>query len=118
MRMLRCLAALMALAAPLAAQGPVLPDNPLAGRVLFQSKLCNHCHGLSGIRPGIAFDLGEGHFEGTFLDQGASLEDVLQRHDILVDHSMQPEHQPESSQSGDTGNDQMVPTIVIHYVKL
>ena len=27
-----------------------LPDNPLQGRLLFESKKCNQCHGVAGNR--------------------------------------------------------------------
>jgi cytochrome c2 len=53
--------------------GVELPDNPLEGRRLFESKRCNQCHGISGAGSGIAPNLGEGRFAGTFLDLGAAL---------------------------------------------
>jgi cytochrome c2 len=59
--------ALVALAA-----GPAPPDNPLAGRSLFESKQCVACHGLAE-GPGIAPNLGERRFAGSFLDLGAAL---------------------------------------------
>ena len=49
---------LAATASAVGAAGPPLPDNALAGRPLFESKQCGHCHGLSGIRPGIAWPRG------------------------------------------------------------
>jgi len=56
------------------AEGPALPDNPLQGRLLFESKLCVECHATAG-RPGRAFAprLEEGRFRGTFFDLGAAL---------------------------------------------
>lgn len=62
--------------AAMAAQGPKpvdVPDNPLEGRRLFESKRCYDCHNLVGDRAGIGPALGAGHFEGTFLDLGAKL---------------------------------------------
>jgi len=53
--------------------GTPLPDNPLQGRFLFESKHCNQCHGIPGSGPDIGPNLGEGHFSGTFLDLGAAL---------------------------------------------
>jgi mono/diheme cytochrome c family protein len=50
-----------------------LPDNPLAGRVLFESRRCHQCHGIAGNGPGIGPDLGQGGFNGSFLDLGAAL---------------------------------------------
>ena len=50
-----------------------LPDNPLQGRLLFESKQCNQCHGVAGNRTGIGPSLGDGHFRGTFLELGAAL---------------------------------------------
>lgn len=54
-------------------QGPVLPDNPLQGRLLFESRGCVLCHGITGEETGIGPDLGGGVFEGSFLDLGAAL---------------------------------------------
>jgi len=67
----------IAWAAPLAraAEGPALVDNPLEGRLLFESKGCHQCHGVSGSGPGIGPNLGEGRFSGSFLDLGAALWD-------------------------------------------
>jgi mono/diheme cytochrome c family protein len=50
-----------------------LPGNPLEGRLLFESKGCNQCHGISGVGAGIAPELGGGRFAGSFLDLGAAL---------------------------------------------
>ena len=52
---------------------PPLPDNPLEGRVLFESRECNRCHALAGDQVGIGPDLGDRHFAGTFLELGAAL---------------------------------------------
>lgn len=54
------------------AAGPVPPENPLAGRSLFESKHCVACHGMAD-RPGIAPSFGESYFGGSFLDMGAAL---------------------------------------------
>lgn len=53
---------------------PNLPDNPLQGRLLFESKRCVECHSMAG-RPTreIGPSLEEGRFRGTFLDLGAAL---------------------------------------------
>jgi len=51
----------------------VLPNDPLQGRLLFESKRCSQCHALSGRGKGIGPALGEGHFSGTFFDLGAAL---------------------------------------------
>ena len=48
-----------------------LPDNPLKGRLLFESRGCESCHGLS--RSSTGPDLIEGHFSGSFLELGAAL---------------------------------------------
>lgn len=64
--------AVLILATASLAAGPVPPDNPLAGRSLFESKQCVACHGMAE-RPGIAPNLGERHFRGSFLDIGAAL---------------------------------------------
>lgn len=50
----------------------VLPDNPLKGRALYESKQCVQCHGIAG-SPGIGPILGESDFSGTFLELGAAL---------------------------------------------
>ncbi len=50
-----------------------LPENPLAGRALFQRKQCFRCHAIAGRGTGIGRSLGEGRFRGTFLDMGAAL---------------------------------------------
>ena len=50
-----------------------LPDNPLRGRVLYESKQCVQCHGLAGSEASIGPILGEGRFDGTFLELGAAL---------------------------------------------
>lgn len=50
-----------------------LPDNPLRGRALYESKRCVQCHGLAGSEAGIGPLLGEGRFDGTFLELGAAL---------------------------------------------
>lgn len=60
---------------PAAASGPALSDNPLAGRLLFESKGCHQCHGLAGATEGVGPNLGEGRFGGSFLDLGAALWD-------------------------------------------
>ncbi|MFI5168144.1 MAG: c-type cytochrome [Thermoanaerobaculales bacterium] len=65
--------ALMAFSAALAEDHPALPDNPLLGRLLFESKRCNQCHGIAGLSLGVAPSLGEGRFRGSFLDLGAAL---------------------------------------------
>jgi cytochrome c2 len=50
------------------------PDNPLQGRLLFESKRCDQCHGIAtGSKPGIGPQLGESRFRGSFLDLGAAL---------------------------------------------
>ena len=54
-------------------EGVVPPEMPLQGRLLFEQKGCNQCHGIGGPERGIGPDLGEGHFRGSFLDLGASL---------------------------------------------
>jgi mono/diheme cytochrome c family protein len=69
---------LLALAAAVAAAAiaqapPELPDNPLAGRLLFEEKSCVLCHGIAGDVPGVGPDLGRGAFSGSFLDLGAGL---------------------------------------------
>lgn len=53
--------------------GPALPDDPLQGRALFESRECHQCHGIVGTQSGIGPSLGEGRFSGTFLDLGAAL---------------------------------------------
>ncbi len=53
--------------------GIVLPDNPLGGRLLYESKQCVRCHGIAGDGPGIGPILGEGQFSGTFMELGAAL---------------------------------------------
>jgi len=50
-----------------------LPDNPLRGRSLYESKQCVQCHGLAGSEASIGPILGEGRFAGTFLELGAAL---------------------------------------------
>lgn len=55
------------------ADGQMLPDNPLRGRLLFEEKQCNQCHGIAHTGPGVAPDLGAGHFRGSFLDLGSAL---------------------------------------------
>lgn len=62
-------------ALPAAAAGPALADNPLEGRLLFESKGCHQCHGVAGSGEGIGPNLGEGRFSGSFLDLGAALWD-------------------------------------------
>ncbi len=61
------------LAAAAGAGELAVPDNPLRGRELFESKGCHECHGLDGSGPGIGPDLGAGHYSGSFLDLGAAL---------------------------------------------
>jgi len=63
----------VAMADPLPGSSPSLPDNPLKGRMLFESRGCNSCHGLVGDNLGIGPNLGERHFNGTFLELGAAL---------------------------------------------
>lgn len=75
---LTCLVLLSGLTARVGAEMPPgdsipLPDNPLEGRILFESRECNRCHGLASDRTGIGPDLGARHFEGTFLELGAAL---------------------------------------------
>jgi mono/diheme cytochrome c family protein len=60
-------------AEPPAVSSIPLPDNPLEGRVLFESNGCHQCHGLASDSTGIGPDLGARHFEGTFLELGAAL---------------------------------------------
>lgn len=55
------------------AQQTSLPDDPLDGRRLFESKRCFECHNLVGEKTGIGPSLGAGRFDGTFLDLGADL---------------------------------------------
>ncbi|MDH5373414.1 MAG: c-type cytochrome, partial [Acidimicrobiia bacterium] len=50
-----------------------LPDDPLEGRQLFESRNCVQCHGITGNAPGIGPDLGQTAFGGSFLDLGAAL---------------------------------------------
>lgn len=50
-----------------------IPDDPLTGRVLFESKHCVRCHGVGGDSRGIGPELWEGRFGGTFLDLGAAM---------------------------------------------
>jgi len=50
-----------------------LPDNPLRGRSLYESKQCVDCHGLGGSGASIGTILGEGSFNVTFLELGAAL---------------------------------------------
>lgn len=50
-----------------------LPDNPLRGRVLLESKQCVNCHGIAGSDPSIGPTLDEGRFRGSFLELGAAL---------------------------------------------
>lgn len=52
---------------------PPLPDDPLQGRLLFEGRKCNLCHGIAGSRSGIGPSLGEGRFRGTFLELGAAM---------------------------------------------
>jgi mono/diheme cytochrome c family protein len=69
-------AVLLTILAPLArsfAGEPRPPDNPLQGRLLFESRNCLKCHGITADAPGIGPDLGQGAFRGSFLDLGAAL---------------------------------------------
>ncbi len=50
-----------------------LPDDPLAGELLFESKSCVQCHGISGESAKIGPSLETGRFGGTFLELGAAL---------------------------------------------
>ncbi len=73
-RLLLALALLPLLAAPeLSAGDLALPDNPLRGRLLFESKRCHECHGIAGTGTGIGPDLAGSHYSGSFLDLGAAL---------------------------------------------
>jgi len=57
-----------------AAAGPAIPDNPLQGRLLFESKHCVECHAIAGrAARAIGPRLEEGRFRGAFLDLGAAL---------------------------------------------
>jgi len=68
------LSAAVAVALPPQPSEVRLPDNPLRGRVLYESKQCVQCHGLAGgSDAGIGPILGEGRFDGTFLELGAAL---------------------------------------------
>lgn len=71
------LAAVLFLAPPpctaAAADGPPLPDDPLAGRRLFVDRQCHRCHGIEGDGPAIGPHLGQAAFDGSFLDLGAAL---------------------------------------------
>ena len=69
---LACFIPLLALAIQSEGDSP-LPDDPLQGRILFESKSCIQCHGIGGKGPSIGPSLGEGRFQGTFLDLGAAL---------------------------------------------
>lgn len=74
----RTIPLVVVLAAQLATVGvfaadPRPPDNPLQGRVLFESRNCLKCHGIGGEGPSIGPDLGQGAFKGSFLDLGAAL---------------------------------------------
>jgi mono/diheme cytochrome c family protein len=60
-------------AVSVAQEPPPLPDNPLAGRLLFEDKNCVLCHGIAGDVHGVGPDLGRGAFGGSFLDLGAGL---------------------------------------------
>ena len=65
---------LAALATPVQSPPEIqLPDNPLRGRALYESKRCVQCHGLAGSEASIGPILGEGRFDGTFLELGAAL---------------------------------------------
>lgn len=50
-----------------------VPDNPLKGRLTFESKGCSNCHTMAGQPSGVGPRLGEGRFGGSFLDLGAAL---------------------------------------------
>ncbi len=50
-----------------------LPDDPLAGEALFETKGCVACHGFAGESAGIGPALEAGRFGGTFLELGAAL---------------------------------------------
>ncbi len=60
-------------AAELAAGDLALPDNPLRGRLLFESKRCHECHGIAGTGTRSGPDLAGTHYSGSFLDLGAAL---------------------------------------------
>ncbi len=68
------LLALMLLGAAAVSAGDLaLPDNPLRGRLLFESKRCHECHGIAGGGTRIGPDLAGSHYSGSFLDLGAAL---------------------------------------------
>ena len=57
--------------------GPAIPNDPLEGRWLFESRNCVQCHGIAGgsleVGAGVGPDLGHTAFGGSFLDLGAAL---------------------------------------------
>lgn len=70
----RLLLGLPLFAAATLAEAPPLPDNPLAGRLLFESRSCVLCHSLAGDEAGVGPGLGRGAaFSSSFLDLGADL---------------------------------------------
>jgi cytochrome c551/c552 len=48
-------------------QEPLLPENPLKGRIVFEQKGCITCHALKGEGGNIGPDLGKEKFYGSFL---------------------------------------------------
>lgn len=50
-----------------------VPDNPLEGLRLFETKGCGQCHAIGAGGSHFGPELAEGLFEGTFLDLGAAL---------------------------------------------
>lgn len=50
-----------------------VPDNPLEGIRLFETKGCSQCHSIGAGGSHIGPDLADSLFEGTFLDLGAAL---------------------------------------------
>jgi len=73
--------------------GLSLPDNPLEGRVLFESRQCNRCHSVES--GGSAPSLADGGFGGSLLDLGASLWNHVPG--LSVDHERRDVPWPELS---------------------
>ena len=53
---------------PLMAQKINLPNNPLAGRIVFEEKGCIECHAISGYGGDVGPDLIKKQYYGSFLD--------------------------------------------------